>query len=566
VSRGPRSAAAATAVLALALTAALGGCGAIPRSGPVHRHAEPTPATAQPTYDADPAGPAEDASPEQVVQGFLAAGTGVGDDYSVAREYLTPELAGTWHPDARTIVLRGDPALVPRLEDHEYRLNLEVDSVVNGTGVIERKPAGATEVLDFGLTQVDGQWRIAEAPDATVLTPADFEEIFEPHDLYFTDQDLSDEVVDPRWFPERVPVSTSIVRALLDGPAPYLRGAVTTSFPVGTTLARSAVPVQDGTATVELSVPDFDPANIEINRRMHDQLALSLGNLTSVQDVELRVDGAPVELGAGWTDPAPEQEIAVPSRQIGLREGELVFYQGGQADPVDGLPSLDGYRPASPAMDTAADDFAFVDTGTGALVTLARDEDLVVRYSGTGLTRPSFDEHGWVWTGDSAGTVRAVRARSRGADPVRVEAPWLAARTVTSLRISRGGARALVVTQQDGVSQLWLAGIVRDADGTPLRLNDPYRVAADVDADAAVWLGDQEFVAAPLDEPGSVRPRVYDVSGQYRELPGLAGITGISGGNGTSAVYAMAGGTLHMLTGNAWAPQGADVRDTAFAG
>ncbi|MFI7483316.1 LpqB family beta-propeller domain-containing protein [Kocuria sp. M1R5S2] len=564
MTRSARRARAAALVLAAAV--AVTGCGAIPRTGPVHRHAEPTRTTAVPTYAAEPAGPQEGATPEEVVRGFLAAGTGVGDDYSVAREYLTPEFAGTWHPDARTVVHRGDPSLVPRLDEHHYRLNLEVDSVVDGAGVVERKPAGATEVLDFEVAQVDGQWRVSEAPDATVLNGEDFENIFEPHHLYFADEDLSNVVVDPRWFPDRVPVSTSIVRALLSGPAPYLRGAVDTAFPSGTTLARSSVPVRDGTATVELSVPEFDPANIEINRRMHDQLSLSLRSLGAVDEVELLVEGAPVELGTGWSDTAPVQDVTVPSRQVGLRDGRLVFYQGGQTEDVPGLPALDGYHPASPAMDTAAENFAFVDTGTGSLVTLARGGEPQVRFSGTGLTRPSFDEHGWLWAGDSAGTVRAVSTGPRAEEPVRVEASWLAARKITSLRISRGGTRALVVTQGDGVSQLWLTGVVRGPDGTPRRLNEPYRVAADVDADVALWLSDREFVAAPVGGTGAVRPRVYDVSGRYRELPGLAGVTGLSGGNGTSAIYAVAGGSLHMLTGNAWAPQTEDVLDTAFAG
>ncbi|MFI7584279.1 LpqB family beta-propeller domain-containing protein [Kocuria sp. M1N1S27] len=554
------------AALALAAALAVSGCGAIPRSGPVHRHAEPTRTEAQPTYDVAPAGPQAGATPEQIVRGFLAAGTGVTDDYSVAREYLTPELAGDWHPDARTVVHRGDLSPVPRLEDNEYRLNLEVESVVDATGVIERKPAGATEVLDFDLVEVDGQWRISDAPDATVLTPSDFENIFEPHQLYFADEDLSNVVVDPRWFPDRVPVSTSIVRALLGGPAPYLRGAVTSAFPAGTTLASSSVPVREGTATVELSVPDFDPANIEINRRMHDQLSLSLRSLPAVNDVELLVEGAPVELGAGWTDTTPVRDVTVPSRQVGLHDGELVFYQGGQTEGVDGIPPLTGYHPSGPAMDAAAEHFAFVDTGTGSLVTVDRDEDPVERYSGTGLTRPSFDEHGWVWTGDSAGTVRAVRTGPSAREPVRVEASWLSARTVTSLQISRGGTRALIVTQDDGVSQIWITGVVRESDGTPRRLNEPYRVAADVDVDTALWLSDREFVAAPLGGTESVRPRVYDVSGRFRELPGLVGVTGLSGGNGTSSVYAVAGGVLHMLTGNAWAPQSEDVLDTAFAG
>lgn len=556
---------AGAAALTLALAVGLNGCGAIPRSGPVHRHAESTPTAAQPTYRAAPAGPVEGATPQQVVEGFLAAGTGVADDYSVAREYLTPELAGRWHPDARTIVQRGDPALVPRLEDDQYRLSVEVDAVVDGSGVIERKPGGATEVLDLSVTQVDGEWRISDAPDATVLSRDDFDDIFAPHNLYFTDEDLSNVVADPRWFPDRVPVTTSIVRALLSGPAPYLRGAVTTAFRPGTTLAGSSVPVQDGTATVELSVPDFDPANIEVNRRMHDQLALSLGALSTVTDVELQVEGAPVELGTGWADTPPAAEVTVPSRQIGLREGDLVFYQGGQTDLVDGVAPLDAFRPASPAMDAAAEHFAFVDAGTGSLVTLSRGREPQVRLSGTGLTRPSFDEHGWVWVGDSAGVVRAVSAES-GGEPVRLDAPWLGARTVTSLRVSRGGTRALVVTQQDGVSQLWITGIVRGPDGTPRRLNQGYRVAADVEADVALWLSDREFVAAPVGAGGTVRPRVYDVAGRYRELPGLEGITGLSGGNGTSSVFAGADGTLYMLTGASWSPQSEDVRDTAFAG
>ena len=47
-----------TAALALAAAVALGGCGAIPRTGPVHRHAEPTRSAVQPSYDVEPAGPA----------------------------------------------------------------------------------------------------------------------------------------------------------------------------------------------------------------------------------------------------------------------------------------------------------------------------------------------------------------------------------------------------------------------------------------------------------------------------------------------------------------------------
>ena len=50
---------------------------------------------------------------------------------------------------------------------------------------------------------------------------------------------------------------------------------------------------------------------------------------------------------------------------------------------------------------------------------------------------------------------------------------WLAGRTVKEFRISREGARALVISEQNGKTRVQVTGIIRTADGTPRDLTAP---------------------------------------------------------------------------------------------
>jgi hypothetical protein len=78
--------------LALALVSA---CSSIPTSGPV----EEVPFTAQPRgIDIAPEPPAEGVTPTRLVEGFLQAMADPGDDYAVARQYLTAGAGAWWQP------------------------------------------------------------------------------------------------------------------------------------------------------------------------------------------------------------------------------------------------------------------------------------------------------------------------------------------------------------------------------------------------------------------------------------------------------------------------------------
>ena len=552
---------------AVVLGLTLSACGAMPRSGPVHKVIEPTEQTQQSAMPFNPQGPRVGATAQEIVEGFLAAGVGAQDDYSVARQYLTPQLAATWKPDTRVLIHSGEPTTVPRLNDGEFRTSMEVSGELSASGVLAKQPSGSTRVLDFVLTSVDGQWRISRAPDGVVVPQGDFEKIFSPTNLYFySAQDSKYLVPDPRWFANRSTTSTAAVRALMRGPAAYLGNAVTSAIPQGAALSRSAVPVSGGTAAVDLTLASFDPAEVNQARRMEQQLRATLRTIPNVDDVELRINDAPVDT-SGSSDNDPIQAVTVPNRQIGVSDNKLAFYQGGQTELIPDLTLPEGVTLSKPGMGVEAGAFGFVDSTGSTVYTVAPGQQPRQRWSGNKPTRPSFDKLGWVWGADRSGTVRAVRAASEGQGDT-VSASWLDDQHVASLRISREGSRALVVTTDAAAtrSTVWIAGVVRDASGKPTELAKGNAVATDVDVDTAQWIGPDEFVTSALDQDTNAQPRRYTIAGKVDELPALTGVTSLAGGNGPAAVYGASDGRLYMLTGSSWALQSEEVTDTAFAG
>ena len=148
-------------------------------------------------------------------------------------------------------------------------------------------------------------------------------------------------------------------------------------------------------------------------------------------------------------------------------------------------------------------------------------------------------------------------------------APWLDGRTVRSLRVSREGTRIAVVSAgADGVT-VDVAGVVRDASGTPQRLTDHLRVGARlVTATEVAWV--DESTLAVLGTSGTMTgPTVHLVptGGLTRALPAIEGAVSVTAGRGERAVYvATADGGLHTLRGTSWASVATGVHSPAFPG
>lgn len=557
-----------TALLILCLL--LPACTAIPTDGPVGVISASDGETGGVAAVFDPRGPAVDASPARILVDFITAGTGTSDGYSVARQYLTPELQDTWTPEERIVLFRSDPRVEAREAEGAYQIQLETTGIIDAAGVRTNSVVPATETMDVRLVQVDGQWRIDEIPDGIMLAQSSAGDILLSHNLYFYSSTYRYWVPDARWFVRRTGVTARVVGAMLAGPVPYLQGSVTSAFPEGVNLARDSVPITSGTATVELSSQVLENATNLSLQQMNQQLQVNLLGLNDVTSVEMTTD-QPIELGPPSPDlVVPELSPDVGGEQVAVSGDELVSVRTGQATPIEGLPSVAELGPRDPATSVSGSAYAFVDAARKALYVAAPGSEARRVAVGTALTQPSFDTENWVWSARSVGgrsEVLAVPPGGAERDAAVLTASWLGDQKVLDLRVSRDGARALVVTDRGGAAEVVLSGITRSPEGVPQTLTSPLSIPTAVDVDTAKWAGQSTIVASAIGATATVEPVVLHLDGEQEVMATLDGVLGISAGaDAEEMFYAQAGDTLYRRIGNSWVDEHIDVVDPAFPG
>ena len=547
----------------------LGGCSSIPTVGPVGTASAESGSEAQTEAVFSPEGPAQDASPQDIIRGFMEAGKGATDDYSVARQFLSPELAEAWSPGQKVTVYRSS-RIVAMPEPNLFQIQLEVQGSVSSQGVRTDVPEGSTETIPVRLEEVDGQWRVSGIPDGIMLSSATFPLVFKAHNLYFYSSDYQYWVPDTRWFIQRPGIAANIVSALLVGPAPYLEGAVVSAFPAGTALARDAVPVASGEASVDLSEPLSESSDLN-RQQMVKQLEVNLRGLNNVTSVNLTAQQRPVDLGKGNGE--VQSAISDPSAgatQIVVYQGELAFYSDGPAD-IEDVPSVAEYSPRNPAMSSDGETIAFLDGGQDTLLVTGRGQDVRTAADGSRFTAPSVDNRQWVWTSRPSGTGSEVLAIPPGGNQdsaAVLSAAWLEGLSVTEVRISRDGSRALFAAGQNGDSAVMIAGIVRSPEGIPMSLTAPLTLQVPGDAGAVnrvKWASEDTVVAVRAGaEEGT--PVILGAGREPELLASKEGIEGLSAGNGVEDIFIQTDAGIFNKVGSSWPLRTEGVRDPAFPG
>lgn len=553
----------------LAALLVLTGCVELPRSGPVGT-AEPVGGSdQQPNYVFTPSGPAEDASPEEIVRGFVNAGTGVQDDYAIARQYLTEEAAEQWQPGARTLVYTSQPSVVPSGDESTFSVQVEVDSVVDNSGIMTRMPENSTEALEMTLEQVNGQWRISRTPDGTLLEAAQFRALFGAHELFFYDQTYTYAVPDVRWFVNRPGTTASLVDALLDGPAPYLESAVASAFPPGAALSRQSVPVSSGVARVDVTQASLEGSDTQQRSRMLEQLELTLNGLSTVTGVELTSEQTPVSVGDPDDDFIPATvDPSAGSTQVAVADRQLVYFEGTSVVPIGGVADVSGLDPVQPAMNLEGTRFGFLNADRTTLYGATNESVVVPILEGEDLTRPSIDAEDWIWTVEQSGApqVVAMRLGTSGQDRREISAEWIGDRHVHALRISRDGTRAAVVAGDADSGSLFVAGVVRDSEGVPRGLGTPIRLETSVPVTDVDWASDHELLVAAPHPQEPVEAQIVGLDGTLVTLQPLLGMTGFSAGPGETAIYAETEDAVWMRLGSNWRAQSGMAQDLAYPG
>lgn len=522
---------AAVAAAALALT--LSACAGLPTSGPVYPGQEAGSSNAPADTIFLPERPQPGATPDEIVDGFLLAGSGPTDGWSRAREYLAPDFAAQWRPDVGvTVVLPGDRvydtvgAAVGEVDDEVVGESTVSVSVVAIAGVDERgtyAPVDAgTTTLSFSLeVQDDGEWRITQAPDGIVLDRDVFPSVYRQYSVFYFDPAWEYLVPDVRWFPA-ANAPTRIADALVNKPmADWLAEAVVTSFPEGVT-ARAAVPVDSGVAQVELddTALAVDPATLD---RMLTQLQASLAT-AGVSRVEMSVAQAPLQ-----AERVETRSTRVSGPPLVVTEDGFGLLTGDELTPLEGLSDVVPALEPTAVEVTAERDVAAVKGGDGTVHRVGVDgsDDIVDRRSR--LVDPSVDPAGTVWSVPRTEPA-ALIAVTRDGTRVEIADALPAAAGVSAIAVSRDGTRLAAAVLVGSRVELWSAGVVRDADAVPRALGDPVVLGVlDGPVSDIAWLDDVTVGAVTAgDDAATVTDQI--VGGPTSSVAAPAEVVALAGG------------------------------------
>lgn len=532
------------ALLAL-LTLALTGCATIPSDGAIGFGGDVRAGFTDDNLYYSPAGPSDGATQDQILSGFINAGNGPQNDYSVSREFLTPTLAKNWQPSNEVLIQAGSPEITI-YGDNTATITLKTIARVDANGRYFEESADAVRVLDFKLVRSAGQWRIDQAPNLTVLIAPNFKVLFRSYSLYFFDNSLTYLVPEVRWFPSRVSTGTRLMNALLAGPSDWLQDAVTTVIPAGTKLNINAVTIVDSIAQVDLS---SSALKLEENKRqfMKAQISATLEQLPEVTGVEISVAQTPLKVTQFITGvPA-----SVDPNPIALLDGSVKHISASGAQTIPGLANrLSGLDVVDFALNGNQTLLAVV-TGLGVqryVLGAIEDSSVLVDERANQLS-PVFDAHGYLWTLPSEADA-SFRAASTNSNLI-VSNHWFPKYVPVDFELSPEGTRIAIVYQSKSSRLVYVHAVKRDNLGRPVAIGAPVPVTAARDALDIAW-ADMTTVAALVGSAQTQTPWLCEVGGRSIALRATTGAKAIVV-NGASVVFTLQNdGRVLQLTGNKW--------------
>lgn len=563
------SAAKVAAAVGAALALVLSGCATIPTSG---NSGEINVGDGGSNVQSriEPDGPANDAGPDEIVRGFLNAGAGYSNNFEVARSFLTDTFSSRWDPQTGVTVLPSGTSLDSvtseiTKDSQTVSLAMPVGGSLDSRKIYREVQSGTINPMRFSLRQVNGQWRISDAPNGLVVSATNFATLFQSYPLYFFTPDYRHLVPDVRWFVRSPSTPTEVTNELLRGPADYLTGAVASALPEGSRLDNKAVTVTDNRASVDLASTEGG-LDDRTASRVVTQLQATLTGISSVNTVQVTSGGA--ELTSQATD--ADTSIGIPDDPIVIADQRIAQIEGTDFTAVPDSPKLPTDA-RSPSMAIDGSQYAYV-ANRGAEVQhfKARSARAQVLLRGKDFVNISFDRFGWLWTAEAKG--RGILAVKPDGSSARLSARFLNGRTINEVHVSRDGTRLGVLSTDSETRQhIDVVGILRDQRSEPTRLGTAtlslgQRFSSVLSFSWAGADGLAVLGGGPSDS--SAQPYTVAVSGPPNSLGTVTGGTTIAAGDDQKSVrVGTRDGSVYTYTGGTWQKiVDARAQDPAYAG
>jgi Lipoprotein LpqB beta-propeller domain/Sporulation and spore germination len=469
-------------VVAVAAAVLASGCANIPSDG---RPTEVTGISQQGQFNLQPVPPVPHPgmSENDIVQGFIAASASFTNGHAAGRAFLDDHLQSSWRPSWAASVVNG-------LTAHSTSsgpVTMNGQSTLVGTVTVTAHQVAtisdygryvttpASTVYKFHLARVNKQWRITSLPSLSILllTQYDFQEVYQPRNLYVWTPDHKALLPEPVFAPQ-VGTSTSatsvaekLVRGLLanQGKSSWL-GPDTRSQVRGVTLRD--VDVDGQTATVNLGGAAARDNSYQF-ARLAAQVVVTLTSTSYNQPavagyVTLEINGKVQSIDhhsvigrSRYRDLVPNPPSGLPLYFIG-RSGLVTELRSGTAPQPIQKPLAIGQHPYSLIAISAGSRPQFAGAITtnrscdiyyGSLTRLGSLQRLAIPIPHSGpCTSLSWDSHGNIWAVTSQSAVWLIPAGSR--QPMELPLAPLAnggpsTYKVLSLSVAPDGVRAAMV-------------------------------------------------------------------------------------------------------------------------
>ena len=549
----------AATLMALFATA---GCAQLPKSGEIKTGPNVESGLETDYLYYSPSRPTPGDSPEAIVLGFLNAGTGPQNDFEVAKSYLSSAFRDDWDPNNQVLIQDGSPK-VSLTQDGSAQVVIPIAAKINFRGQYQAMPIGSTETVRIQMRKESGEWRITSAPNLISVIRPVFDVVFKAYALYFFDNQMKQLVPDVRWFPSRASTSTRLVSALLGGPSEWLLPAVRSAIPEGTKLSLSTVTVADGIATVDLSAKALEASTGE-RRMMQAQIRETLIQLNSIYSVNVTVQRSALEANS-WTFPTLQNQIVTP---VALFQNELVHLDSESSTTIGGSKELLGKVDAIDFGINAEEKTVLLTTKDGiyqaSLGKIVQEPKLLVK--GEGYLSPVLDNNGYAWLVPKRGDQQILVFNPDG-EPVKFSSGWLSSADRISFSMSNEGGRIAVAVGSEGRSRVYVAAVIRDKLGVPVRFGAPIKPVGDLGAQSVTWLDNIRIAVLAETVDGYAKPTIAMVGGGTRYLNAISdGVKIIGSGQAASVFILDTGSAMYQFRGSNWSLVASAVQALRFPG